>query len=393
MPAKTASIPTRLGLVSFFNDCSSEAIARALPVYLTATLGVTPEFIGVIEGAAEAVAILLRAFSGWLSDRMTSRKPLVFVGYALSVAARAALLLANVPVLLGAARFMDRTGKGLRTAPRDALVADAAAAGKTGRAFGITRFLDTLGAVTGLLVALALGVGSEATISEGTFHTLVYASIPFGVCALAVLAFFVPRLERQTVAKKYLAWQVPREIRGYLAVVGVFALGNSSDAFLVIRATQLGLTFKTTLVVLVFFNVLAAALAVPAGKMSDKYGRKRFLAAGWVVYAVAYAAMGLATEPTLFIAAFLGYGLFYGFTEGVEKALLADLLPPARRGTGFGALQLVLGLVALPASLLTGWLMTRYGAAVALGVSGALAFVAAVALLGVRITQADRKNK
>ncbi len=379
--SKDPSIATRLGLVSFFNDCSSEAIARALPVYLTATLGATPEFVGLIEGAAEAVAILLRAFSGWASDRMVSRKPLVFAGYALSVAARAALLLAHIPAVFGAARLLDRTGKGLRTAPRDALVADATAMGKTGRAFGITRFLDTLGAVTGLLVALALGVGREATMSEETFRTLVYASIPFGLMALLFLAFFVPRLERRTPAKKYLAWEIPKEVRGYLLVVGLFALANSSDAFLVIRATQLGLTFRETLVILVFFNMLAAALAVPAGRMSDKFGRTGFLAAGWVVYAVAYAVMGFATTPAPFIAAFLGYGIFYGFTEGVEKALLADLLPPAKRGTGYGAMQLVLGLAALPASLITGGLMTRYGAGTAFGVSAAVALVAAALLV------------
>ena len=381
MKTQDVSVPTRLGLVSFFNDCSSEALARALPIYLTATLGVTPQFIGVIEGAAEAIAILLRAFSGWLSDRLPSRKPLVFFGYALSVAARASLLLANVPAFLGVARLMDRTGKGLRTAPRDALVADAAAAGKMGRAFGITRFLDTLGAVTGLIVALGLGIGATPTISEDAFRMLVYASIPFGIAALVFLAFCVPRVERQTTAKRYLAWQIPREIRGYLVVVGIFALGNSSDAFLVIRATQLGLSFRETLVILVGFNILAAGLAIPVGKLSDKYGRMRFLVAGWLVYAGAYLVMGFATAPAVFIAAFLGYGLFYGFTDGVEKALLADLLPAEKRGTGYGALQLLLGLIALPASILTGWLMTTYGASMAFGVSAALALVAALGLL------------
>jgi MFS family permease len=379
------SIPTRLGLVSFLNDCSSEAIARALPLLLTTTLGTSAEFVGVVEGAAEALAILLRAVSGWLSDRMQSRKPLVFIGYFLSVAARACLLLAHLPIFFGAARLLDRTGKGIRTAPRDAFVADAAKEGRLGRAFGITRFLDTLGAIVSLLVALALGVGGGAVVTQSEFMSLVYVSLPFGLASLLFLALFVPRITRATKAKRYLSWHVPRGIRGYLAVVSIFALANSSDAFLVLRASQLGLKFSTTLVALVAFNALAALLAWPAGQLSDRWGRKLFLVAGWLVYGAAYAVMGLTASSTVFIAALLSYGLFYGLTEGIEKALLADLLPAEERGTGYGALQLVLGLSALPASLLTGYLMTAFSAAAAFSTCAGLAAIAAMCLLLLRL--------
>lgn len=377
--ARDLSVATRLGWVSFFNDCSSEVIARALPLFLTVTLGASPAFVGVIEGLAEAVSILLKGFSGWLSDRMRSRKPLVVLGYSLSVVARIALLAAHVPAMLGLARVFDRTGKGLRTAPRDALIADGTALGFTGRAFGITRFLDTLGAVTGILIVLAAGVGS-GPMTATMFQTLVIISIPFGFLAILGLIFFVPSLARKTRAKSYLSWQIPREIRGYLAVVLIFSLGNSSDAFLILKASELGFDFREILIILVLFNILAALLAVPIGKLSDRYGRIAFLGSGWTIYAVTYAVMGTTTSQRLFAAAFLLYGAFYGFTDGVEKALLADLLPVDRRGTGYGALQLVLGLAALPASLITGSLMTHYGSPIALATSAILALLGAVCL-------------
>jgi MFS family permease len=368
------SIATRLGWVSFFNDCSSEIVARALPLLLTGALGASPFFLGVIEGLAEAGSIFLKGAAGWLSDRLESRKPLVLFGYSASVASRLLLWLAAAPLAVGLARLLDRAGKGLRSAPRDALVADAAAVGMTGRAFAITRFLDTLGAVTGLLLALALGVGS-GPLDLTTWRELLVISIPFGVVCVAVLAWWVPRVPRKTAAKRYVAWHLPQEIRGYLLAVFVFSLGNSSDAFWVLRARQLGLGFRETLIVLVAFNVFAAALALPVGRLSDRFGRKRFLVVGWLVYGLCYAGGAFAETVPAFIGAFLLYGAFYGFTEGVEKALLADLLPADRRGLGFGALQLVLGLAALPASALTGWLMADVSSFAAFLTCAAFAFV------------------
>jgi MFS family permease len=346
---------------------------------LTTALGASATFVGAVEGAAEAVAILLRGFPGWLSDRLPSRKPLVVAGYAASVASRVLLLFVGVPAALGAARVLDRTGKGLRTAPRDAMVADGAAAGYVGKAFGITRFLDTLGAVAGLVVALVAGVGA-GPMTEASFRRIVSLALPPAALTLVVLVVAVPRLARRTTAKRYLSLRVPRGARGYLAVVALFALANSSDAFLVLRAQQLGLSFRETLAWLVGFNALAAGLAVPAGHLSDRVGRVGLLASGWIVYALVYATLAATTSATGFVVALLVYGAFYGFTEGVEKALLADLVPAAERGLGYGAMQVVLGVCALPASLLTGWLMTAYGPSAAFGVGAGLAGVAAAAL-------------
>lgn len=373
-------LAARLGWVSFFNDASSEVLARALPLYLTGALGVSPAFVGWVEGVAESLAVFLKGFSGWLSDRMQSRKGLVLGGYGLSVAARAVYLLGLGAGLAGLARVGDRIGKGLRGAPRDAMVADSAAAGLAGREFGLTRFLDTLGAMAGLGLVVALGVGGGA-MDARTFRLCALLALPLGLVALGLLIFTVPRVPRTVTAGRRLGWRVPRSIRGYLVIVLLFALANSSDAFLVLKAQEAGFSFRETLLLFLVFNGLAAALAVPVGRLSDRWGRVPFLAAGWVVYAAAYATMGSAETRLVFALALLGYGAFYGLTEGVEKALLADLLPPEERGTGFGAFQSALGLGALAASPLMGFLMAGYGARTAFLLSSGLA-LAAAALLG-----------
>lgn len=373
-------LAARLGWVSFLNDCASEVLARILPLHLTLTLGSSPAFVGMVEGLAETAAILLKGVAGWLSDRRPSRKGFVLGGYALSVGARALYLLALSPVLVGLSRILDRVGKGLRGAPRDALVADAAATGQAGRDFGLTRFLDTLGAMAGLLLVLALGVGA-GPFTVGTFRRVAWIALPLGLAALVLLAVWVPRISRATTVSRRLSWRVPRRARGYLAIVLLFALANSSDAFLVLKAREAGFGFQETLGLFLLFNGLAAALAVPVGKLSDRFGRVRFLALGWLVYAAAYAVMGLATSRAGFGLALLGYGAFYGLTEGVEKALLADLLDPEERGTGFGAFQATLGLGALLASPLMGLLMTRLGTRPAFLATSGLALGAALALV------------
>ena len=379
------SIALRLGWVSFLNDCSSETLARVLPLFITGALGQPPAVVGAIEGAAESAAVFLKGVSGWLSDRAKSRKGFVFGGYALSVGARALYLFSFSSWLLGASRVLDRVGKGLRGAPRDAMVADAAKSGRAGRDYGITRFLDTLGAMAGLALVLALGLGGQAgstgSIDQHTFRLCVWMALPIGLAALAVLLFGVPNIPRETAVSKRLSWQVPREVRGFLAIVFLFALANSSDAFLVLKAKEAGFGFREILGVFLVFNALAAALAIPAGKLSDKYGRTRFLVVGWGVYALAYATMGLAGNKLTFSASLLGYGAFYGLTEGVEKAMLSDLLRPEQRGAGFGAFQTATGMAALLASPLMGILMTAAGTEAAFLTTSGVA-LSAVVLLG-----------
>jgi predicted MFS family arabinose efflux permease len=260
------------------------------------------------------------------------------------------------------------------------MVADAADQGTAGRDFGITRFLDTLGAVTGIIIVLASGIGT-AEMDQDQFYKIIWIAVPFGLISLGVLTLWVPRITRIKTVGPKLSWHVPREVRGYLSIVFIFALANSSDAFLVLRAKQLGFNFRDTLIMLVAFNLIAAFLAVPAGILSDKFGRLRFLGTGWLIYGLTYIVIGFSETKVVFIPALLIYGAFYGFTEGVEKALLSDLLPKESKGAGFGAFQLVLGISALPASFLTGYLMTQYGSAVAFTTCGILALCASTLLM------------
>lgn len=380
-------LSARLGWVSFFNDAAGEAITRILPLHLAALGG--PGLVGLVEGLAEGVALGLKALSGWISDHLESRKPLVAGGYVLSGGAKALMLL-GAPWILGVARVLDRTGKGLRGAPRDAMVADAARQGCLGRDFGLTRFLDMLGSVAGLLVALALGFG-VATVDAALFRRVVLWSLPAAAASILLVVFWVPRVPRQGAVRR-LDFSVPKEIRGYLALVLCFTLAASSDAFLLLRGQELGYSLRSLLLLLVPFNLLAALLALPAGKLSDRLGRLPFLLAGWTVYGLCYALMGWTSSPALFAAAFLAYGAFYGLTEGVEKALLGDLLRPEHRGTGYGAFQLAVGLGTLAASLLMGWMWTAWGSRVAFGLTAAVAFLSA-GMLGMWGRSHDRMDR
>jgi predicted MFS family arabinose efflux permease len=277
-------------------------------------------------------------------------------------------------------KISDRMGKGLRTAPRDAMIADASAVGMTGRDFGITRFLDTLGAMTSLSIVYFMGF-ADLPFSIQKFQKLVLLTLPFGLISVLLLVFWIPRIPRKVKSKKYLSLLIPKKARVYLSILFVFSLGSSSDAFLVLKAQEIGMSFSQILLVLVGFNFLAAVLSFPVGKLSDKFGRFRFLVLGWAVYVISYFAFAQVHSISLFCFIFVSYGAFYGFTEGVEKALLSDLLSPEERGAGFGSLQLVLGLAALPASLITGYLMTHYGSQLALMVSGLFALLGFVGLL------------
>jgi MFS family permease len=311
---------------------------------------------------------------------MASRKPLVLAGYSLSALGRTLMFFTGVAPLIVASRILDRFGKGVRTAPRDALIADDARSTHMGRAFAIARSLDTTGAVTGLSMAIFMGIGAHDMTPE-LFGSMLAMSVPFAWAAALLLWLWVPRLPRQTHAKVYLTWHIPREIRPILAAIAVFALGNSSDAFLVIRAKEVGFDFGEILALFIVFNLLASVVGWLVGQWSDRYGRKRFLVVGWVVYCVCYLVMGAATSSLLFAVTFAVYGAFYGLTDGVEKALLADLLSPRKRGLGYGAFQMTLAVVAIPANILTGYISTKAGLGWALVVSAAFSLAGVVMLI------------
>jgi len=370
-----------LGAVSLLTDASSEMIYPLLPVFLTTVLGAGPIAIGAIEGAAESVAALLKLASGWWSDRLPRRKPLVVAGYGLASIARPLIGLAQSVPQVAAIRLIDRVGKGIRGSPRDALIADAVDSGMRGRAFGFHRAGDHLGAVIGPVVAWALL--SWGGLSLRTVFLL--AGVP---AALAVVTLLVgvresARPSRAVEARPGLSrGGLGRRFWAYLGVLLVFTLGNSTDALLILRAMELGVSQAFVLLLWAMLHVVKSAASTPGGVLSDRVGRRPLIIGGWVVYALVYLGFAAATQAWHAWALFAVYGVYFGMTEGVEKALVADLVPAGVRGTAFGWYNLTIGLAAFPASLIFGALWQVFGAPVAFTTGAALAILAAVGLAG-----------
>jgi MFS family permease len=373
-----------LAAVSLLTDLSSEMIYPLLPVFLTATLGAGAATVGAIEGAAETTAALLRLASGWWSDRVPRRKPLVVLGYALSSAARPLVALAGSAGQVLAVRLADRVGKGIRSSPRDALLAAAVPAGERGRAFGFHRAADHLGAVAGPLVAFALLRGAGVDVRT----VFALAAVP-AAFAVAVLVFGVregpaaqaPAAEAPAGAAAPEGARVDRPFVALLAAVTLFTLGNSADAFLILRAAQLGVPLALVPVLWALLHVVKSAASTPGGALSDRVGRRPLIAAGWLVYAAVYLGFAAAGAAWHAWALFAAYGVVFGLTEGAEKALVADLAPAARRGAAFGWYHAAVGVAALPASLLFGAVWERHGAPAAFRVGAGLAAAALAVLL------------
>jgi MFS family permease len=370
-----------LGVVSFLTDVSSEMIYPLLPVFLTATLGADAAFVGAIEGAAETTAALLKLASGWWSDRVRRRKPLVVIGYAIASIARPLVAIAQSASQVLAIRVSDRVGKGIRNAPRDALIAESVDPSIRGRAFGFHRAMDNAGGVLGPLIAFAV-----LTWHFAALRTVFWlAAIP-ALLSLIVLVGFVrdvPRAAtRSGAAAKGLDLTRPMGARFWkvLGVIFLFTLGNSTDAFLLLRANQLGVPVALAPILWAALHVVKTASNVPGGVLSDRIGRRPTLIAGWLLYAVVYFGFARASEAWQAWALFAVYGLFFGLTEGSERALVADMVSLESRGTAFGWYNLAIGLGALPASLLFGFVWDRSGAPVAFLMGASLALVAAIGM-------------
>ncbi len=348
-----------------------------LPAFLTGVLGVGAVALGALEGFAEAVASLLKVLSGRWSDKFAKRKAPTLLGYTVSGLARPFIGVAAAFWQVLSLRLLDRVGKGIRSAPRDALIADLVPPEMRGRAYGFTRALDHLGAVIGPLLAAGI-----LLLAPGNLR-LVFglAAIPI-VGALLVLIFFVK--EPAVVVKKATLTKGPLRpvFWQYLACVFLFTLGNSSDAFLLLRAQELGVSLALIPILWSAFHVVKSATSTPGGRLSDRWGRRRTLLLGWGWYALVYAGFAYAGTPLHVWGLFLIYGVYYGLTEGVERAFVADLVGDANRGYAFGWFHLTVGLAALPASLIFGALYQAYGAHVAFLTGAGLAVLAAVAMGG-----------
>lgn len=367
-----------LGLVSFFTDFSSEMIYPLLPLFLTTVLGAGPAVLGVIEGVAESTASLLKLVSGIMSDRVAGRKKLVLAGYGISSCARPLIAAATGPLAVLGIRFADRVGKGIRTSPRDALIADSADPSIRGKAFGFHRSMDHAGAIIGPLAATAL----LAFVVDDLRTVFWLAAIP-GVLTVLLIVFKVREVDRRRHAGSggFLAL-VPRgRLRCYIVILFIFTLGNSSDAFLLLQAGRLGVAPVAIPLLWAFFHVVKMLATMPFGALSDKIGRRKIIIAGWCIYALTYVGFGFASTAIHVWLLFTLYGLFYGLTEGTEKALLVDISRPEERGSAFGWYNFAIGIGALPASLLFGFIWQGLGPRIAFGFGAGLAALAAVLLL------------
>jgi len=332
-----------------------------------------------MEGVAESLASLLKLFSGALADKLGVRKPIVTAGYTVSSLAKPIVAVASSPWHVLAVRIADRTGKGIRTAPRDALIADSVDESQRGVAFGLQRTMDHAGAVTGPLAAALL-----LSLLAGNMR-LVFAlsAVPALLC-IVVLAVFVREVhpERRLEKSKTVLTLRPfdRVFLVYLAVVFLFTLGNSSDAFILLRASDMGLSMTLVPVAWVVLHVVKMVTSMPAGIVSDKVGRRKLIVAGWVVYAAVYAGFAVGHAPAHAWTLFAVYGVYFGFTEGVEKAFVADLVPADLRGTAYGAFNFAVGIGALPASVVMGILWSSFGPRWAFGFGAGLALLASLLL-------------
>jgi len=375
-----------VGLTSLLMDISSEMVINILPLFLANVLGVQTGIIGLIEGVAEATASILKLFSGWLSDKLGGRKWLAVAGYGLSTIIKPFFYFANSWELVAVVRWADRIGKGIRTAPRDALVADSVTKEARGLAFGFHRAMDTAGAMIGLLIATIvvwMVQANNLNLSRSTFQTIVLISLVPALLAVLTLAIGAKdvAVTSQRLAPKFSLRSMGKPFIIFLIIVGIFTLGNSSDAFLVLRAQNLGISVMGILLMLVVFNLVYSLVSTPAGSRSDRVDRRRLIIGGWLVYAAIYLGFALAQEGWQVWVLYVAYGLYYGMSYGTANAMVADLVPENLRGTAYGTYHATIGILAFPASLIAGLLWQGAGTWGGFGPSAPFLFGGSLALV------------
>lgn len=372
-----------LGAVSFLTDASSEMIYPILPLFLTVTLGAGPVVLGVIEGIAESTASLLKLFSGYFSDRVKKKKPIILSGYSLSTLARPLIAISGSWWQVLVIRFSDRAGKGIRSSPRDALIADSVDVANYGKAYGFHRSMDHAGAVAGPILATIV-----LTYITSDYRSLfLLAAIP-GILSLLVILFFVKETK---IDKKGLLQPLTFSFKNFdsgfkllLVSVIVFTLGNSSDVFLLLRAKESGVSAHLIPAIWAALHIVKTLSSTPGGIFSDRIGRKRIIIAGWLVYGFVYLGFAYASSHLHIWILFIIYGLYFGMTDGVEKAFVVDLVPQQLRGTAFGLYNFTIGISALPASLLFGVIWQKIGMEYAFLTGAGLAIIASLILMGIK---------
>ena len=382
-----------LGLVSLLTDVSSEMIFTLVPLFLSNVLGASTTIIGFVGGFTDAVDAVVRIPSGWISDKLGGRKLLTVLGYGLSTICKPFMYFAGVWGTVLAVRFGDRIGKGIRSSPRDALIADSASASERGRSFGLHRAMDTAGAFLGLALAAVIIYSVEGTsaisINLSTFQRLViYGTIP-AVIGFLILIVLVKEKRKQIAPKptgasvqaSKTSVKFDRRFYIFLVIVAIFTLGNSSDFFLILRAQKLDVPLLQVALMLLLFNATYVATSYPMGVLSDKIGRRKLIIAGWFVYGLTYLGFALATKEWQAWVLFAIYGIYYGMVEGNAKAFIADLVPAEKRGTAYGLFQGIVGVMILPASVIAGWLWSAVSPSSTFYFGGALALLAMLGML------------
>lgn len=363
-----------LGFVSLFNDLSSEMIYPLLPLFLTQVLGAGILYVGLIEGIAESISSFLKLFSGWLSDRFQRRKRLVFFGYSLASMTRPLMGLTTSAIHVLFLRFLDRVGKGIRTSPRDALLSESCNEEERGKAFGFQRAMDHAGAMVGPLIASLL----MTLLTKNLRVIFLLSAIPSFFCLWVLLGGVVDVTKKRTLASftPKLHWSTwNRKYKSFLLIITLFTLGNSSDAFLLLRATDLGLNIVSIPILWFVFHLSKTIFSIPGGSLSDRIGRRRVMILAWTIYALVYSGFAFASKTYHVWILFFVYGFFFGLSEGTERAWVADLIEESRRGTAYGVYNFFIGIATLPASLLMGLFWKT------LGVQWAFLFGAAMALI------------
>lgn len=378
-----------LGVTSLLTDISSELIFTLVPLFLSDVLGVTSTVVGLVGGLSDSADSLFRIFSGWFSDKIGKRKLLATSGYTISTIAKPFMLLANTWGAVIGVRVGDRIGKGVRSSSRDALIADSVEAKDRGRSFGLHRAMDTSGAVIGLIIAAVIVYmipGDKFHLTRAAYHWMVWVAIIPAVLAIVVILTLVK--ERKKAASPVNFGAAPavitpfsNQFKLFLVIMALFTLGNSSDFFLILDAQHVDTPLLQVVLMLVLFNLTYALISTPMGVLSDKIGRKRVITAGWLIYGLVYLGFALSGSIWQIWVLFAVYGIYYGICDGAAKAFVADLVPADRRGTAYGLYNGVVGLMALPASLIAGVLWANIAPAAAFYFGAALALVAMVGLM------------
>lgn len=377
-----------LGIVSLLIDLSTEMVYPIIPLYLTSVLGATPAIVGMIEGIAESLASLLKVFSGYLSDRYRNKKLLTFIGYSGAIVYKLALMLAATWPGILMARVIDRIGKGIRTAPRDALIAESSQEKKLGGSFGLHKMMDMLGAALGILVAWFL---MDSTLG---FKRIFFVSIIPAV--LGVLAIILVKEKRNPDPdRKKVVFSVKaldKRLKAFLAVAFIFTLGNSSNAFLLLRAQSAGYDSRAVILLYFLFNMTVSLLAYPLGRLSDRIGRRALLVAGYFFYGIVYIGFAVTQSKTGMLLLFTLYGIYTALTSGAERAFIAEISPPHLKGTLLGMHATLVGVGLLPASVIGGLLWSAFGASATFWFGGILGLTAALAI-GIILREKTNSNE